>query len=51
MKNQKTATGSIKALDWDRAYYTPLGIKISSGKTPQEIVRQKFGGVTGVEPP
>jgi hypothetical protein len=32
-------------------FYTPLGIKISPGKILREIVRQKLGGVTGVEPP
>jgi hypothetical protein len=29
--------------------YTPLGIKISSGKTPREIGWQKFGGGTLAE--
>ena len=28
--------------------YSLLGIKISPGETPREIVRQKFGGVAGV---
>jgi hypothetical protein len=31
----------------DAIIYTPLGIKISPGKTPREIALQKFGGVAG----
>jgi hypothetical protein len=33
------------------AAYTPLGIKISPGKTPREIDWQKCGGVAGALPP